>query len=217
MTNSELNYCYRSCKDLLFQLGLMPSDKTLKEMMSCIDIPVPDVLMVRESPTDAAWLPSFQNLINGLKYKDNTHSEETHFYEAAKEVDRIHTKTAHGYLSSGPNMFARALNTYVADKLERENKKYRFTEFENCNHIWYDGYYKTHPDADEREKFSGLFDTLLSDLKETGIISELTLPKKTNLKGVRAIVEQRRERHSASESRVAQHNPIKEVRRRLQQ
>ena len=217
MTNTELNYCYRACKDLLFQLGLMPSDKTLKDMISCIDIPEPDVLMLKEPMEAAPWMPSFQNLVNALKYKDDSHTQHSDFYAAAQEIDRTHTKTAHGYLSSGPNMFARALNTYVAERLEKEGKKYRFTEFENCNGIWYSGYFKTHPTQEEAGRFSKLFDTLIDDLKEKGIICELSMPAKTNMKEVKAIVAERRNQRSSSDSKVAQHNNIRNVGRRVSQ
>lgn len=217
MNKTELNSCYTACKDLLFQLGFMPSDKTLKEMISCIDIPEPDVLMLKE-PIDAApWMPSFQNLINAMKYKDDSHTKPSDFYAAAQEMDRVHTKTSHGYLSSGPNMFARALNIYVAVKLEKEGKQYHFTEFENCNCIWYSGYYKTHPHGEEAEKLSNLFDKLIDDLKEKGIICELTMPAKTNMKEVKAIVANRREQRSSSDSKVAQYNNIRDVGRRISQ
>ena len=218
MNNTELNHCYRSCKDLLFQLGLVPSDKTLKEMMSCIDIPVPDVLSVRDpSGTDFAWTEPFQNLVNGLKYTDASQKEETNFYKAAKEMDRMHSKTAHGYLSAGPNMFARALNIYVIQKLGEEGKTYHFPEFENRNHIWYGGYYKTRPTPEESRKFNVLFDNLITYLKEKGIVSELTVPKKTNMKEVKDLVASRREGYSSSYQKTAQRSQMGKVSSRFSQ
>ena len=207
MNDRELSACYRSVKDLLFQIGLVPTDKTLKEMLSCADIPKPDFLMVQEQSAEALFLPSFRELMDAMKYTNDSHTDETHYYKAAKEVDRIHTKTSHGRLSDGPNLFARALATYVDDKLSREKKRFVFTQFENENHLWYSDYYSTHPNHDECIKFEKLFDRLIDDLKKNGFVQELMTAKKLTMKDVNSIVDQRRQQisPSAKQGLVATH------------
>lgn len=197
MNKNELGACYRSVKDLLFQLGLVTTDKTLKEMLSCADIPQPELLMIQAPSAETPWMPSFRNIIDAMKYTDDSHTERTHYYKAAKEVDRIHTKTSHGRLSDGPNLFARALATYVENKVSRKNKRFVFTQFENENHLWYSDYHLTYPNRNESIKFEQLFDQLIDDLKDKGILKELTTARKLTMKDVDNIIDRRKQQSPA--------------------
>lgn len=207
MNDRELSTCYRSVKDLLFQIGLFPTDKTLKEMLSVADIPEPDFLMDHEPSEETLWMPSFRELVDAMKYTDNSHTEETHYFKAAKEADRIHSKTSHGRLSDGPNLFTRALSTYVNDKLNRENKQFVYTQFENENHLWYSNYFLTYPDRNESIKFEKLFDHLIDDLKNKGIVKELMTARKLTMKDVNNIVDRSRQQipPSAKQGMIATH------------
>lgn len=209
MNKNELDACYRSVIDLLFQIGLVPTDKMLKEMLSCADIPKPELLMVQSPSAETPWMPSFRNLMDAMKYTDESHTEETHYFKAAKEVDRIHTKTSHGRLTDGPNLFARALSAYVNDKFSREKKPLVYTQFENENHLWYSDYHLTHPNHSEFIKFEKLFDQLIDDLKDKGIVKELMTARKLTMKDVDNIIDRRRQQSPAPSGNrlVASHMP----------
>lgn len=197
MNKNDLGVCYRAVKDQLLQLGLVPTDKTLKEILSCADIQKPDFYMVQSPAAEMPWMPSFRNLIDAMKYTDDSHTEETHYFKAAKEIDRVHTKTSHGRLSDAPNLFARALATYVEDKVAQENRQFVFTQFENENHLWYSDYYLTHPNHNEFVKFEKLFDQLIDDLKDNGYLKEITTARKLTMKDVDNIIDRRKQQSPA--------------------
>ena len=81
MNKNELDACYRSVKNLLFQIGLVPTNKSLKEILSCADIPKPDFLMVQSPSAETPWMPSFRSLMDAMKYTDESHTERRHYHQ----------------------------------------------------------------------------------------------------------------------------------------
>lgn len=197
IAEKELLSCYRACKDLFGQLNIITDGKVFKEMISNIDTPEPVLNSLPESKR-ISWTPSFRYLIDTLKFTDSSHETKTDFYSISEEMDHTYPKTSHGFLSDGPNLFARALNAYVKDTLESSGKKYNLIEFEKENQLWYANYSDTYPGTDELAGFSSAFDEMITDLKEKNVLKEMFISKKMTMNDVRSIVNERRSRMEAS-------------------
>ena len=101
---------------------------------------------------------------------------ETDFYKCSKIFDGQYSRMGHGYWSSTCEMFARAFDCYIADKLRAEGEKSEYLtayadafQFEDT---------KTGeliaavPLNEERRLLSEKFDALLEDFKDRGFLTQ---------------------------------------------
>ena len=98
---------------------------------------------------------------------------ETDYYKGSKAFDDIFSQYGHGYWSSELEMFARAFDCYVADKLKESGLKSDYlTAFSDCFMSPDDKgvEHKAFPTGDERKLLNEKFDILIQDLKDRGIL-----------------------------------------------
>lgn len=100
---------------------------------------------------------------------------KTDFYKGSIEFDKAYSRASHGYWQSDCEMFARAFDCYIADKIkESGNKSNYLTAYadsfvmkgQDGNRI------AAIPLKDERKCINEKFDILLADLKERGMLHE---------------------------------------------
>lgn len=108
---------------------------------------------------------------------------ETDFYKGAQAFDDAFSRMGHGYWSSDCEMFARAFDCYVTDKLREAGVRSDYLSARADAYVMPDGNggkIAAIPMGEERETLNAAFDTLLTDLKERGIltayIEDLSLP-----------------------------------------
>lgn len=96
----------------------------------------------------------------------------TDFYAGSKKFDGLFTRMGHQYWSSKCEMFARAFDCYVSDKLkERGEENSYLTYGADAFHVTLEGkHYAAIPEGEERERINGLFDELLDSIKEEHIL-----------------------------------------------
>lgn len=146
-------------------------------------------------------LPEFSELLHNLKYKTiltedgKEKTVKTDFLKGSIKFDSCHSKQENGYWQSRPEMFARAFDCYVSDKLKELNRRSDYlTAHANC--------YKTfdtdgsviyaYPRGEERKQINESFDILFDALKNKRI-----LHKKTTSTD-RVLSEQKKEKDSIS-------------------
>ena len=100
---------------------------------------------------------------------------KTEFYKGSIAFDNMFSKATHGYWQSECEMFARAFDCYIADKLKAAGQKSDYLS------AYADGFkmpgkdgevISAVPVGDERELLNQKFDVLIADLKERGIIRD---------------------------------------------
>ncbi len=100
---------------------------------------------------------------------------KTDFYKGSIEFDKAYSRASHGYWQSECEMFARAFDCYISDKIkESGNKSDYLTAYANSfvmqgkdgNRI------AAVPLGEERKCINEKFDILLTDLKERGLLHE---------------------------------------------
>lgn len=96
----------------------------------------------------------------------------TDFYAGSKKFDGLFTRMGHQYWSSKCEMFARAFDCYVSDKLkERGEENSYLTYGADAFHVTLEGKrYAAIPEGEECERINGLFDELLDSIKEEHIL-----------------------------------------------
>ncbi len=102
-------------------------------------------------------------------------SVETDFYQGSKAFDSQFSRMGHGYWSSDCEMFARAFDCYIADKLKETGDRSDYLSAYANSYTRVDADGKTVaaiPMGDERKILNDHFDTLLSALKERGLLTE---------------------------------------------
>lgn len=130
-----------------------------------------EVISYEKSYSDI--LPEFKELINTLKYTDDYHYTE--FYTGSNEFDKVFRKGEHGYWTSATEMFARAFDCYVSDKL-KEAGIYSPYLTSHANSYVYESengtVYYAYPIGEERTRINQCFDQLFDTLKSKIILWE---------------------------------------------
>ena len=104
---------------------------------------------------------------------------ETDFYRDSKAFDNTYSKTDKRYWSSNIEMFARAFQCYIKDKLSPDRNDYL------CGHA--DCYRQevvdrnndrkllvAYPEGEERQKLNEQFDKMMEQIKEMGLFQEFS-------------------------------------------
>ncbi len=111
-----------------------------------------------------------------VKTEPTLREVETDFYKSSKIFDGQYSRMGHGYWSSTCEMFARAFDCYISDKLNAEGEKseyltayadsFRFEDAKTGEQI------SAIPLNEERKLLNEKFDALLEDFKERGILTQ---------------------------------------------
>lgn len=108
----------------------------------------------------------FCDLINAMiRNEDRT---ITDFYTASCKFDKVYRKSGHGYWSSQCEMFARAFDCYVADRLAKRGWRndYLTSNADSFMLVADDGTtYRAYPCGKERERLNRLFDKLFEKMR----------------------------------------------------
>ena len=98
----------------------------------------------------------------------------TDFYKGSKKFDEVFAKHHHGYWQSRVEMFARAFDCYISDKLKEQEERSDYLTFgANGFILELEGIrYAAIPEGEERKKINEAFDNLLLKLKKDGFFCE---------------------------------------------
>lgn len=100
---------------------------------------------------------------------------KTEFYKGSLEFDNMFSRATHGYWASECEMFARAFDCYISDKLKSAGQRsdYLTAHADAFKMPGKDGeIIAAVPLGEERELFNQKFDVLIADLKEQGILQD---------------------------------------------
>lgn len=99
---------------------------------------------------------------------------ETDFYKDSKDFDKIYSKHGHGYWSSECEMFARAFDCYIADKVKEQGYRsdYLSGNADSFTFKTEDRVIAAFPRGEERIAINKAFDELFSDLKERQMLHD---------------------------------------------
>lgn len=124
----------------------------------------------------ALWARDLKRLNEQVKTLAATKKQvKTDFYKGSIEFDNIYSKSGHGYWQSRCEMFARAFDCYIADKVKEQG--YRSDYLSSNSDSFYipkgDGVIAAYPVGEERQVINQAFDDLLAELKERGILHDV--------------------------------------------
>lgn len=148
-----------------------------------------------------AWMRTFTEKKAELKdIKPQEIQVKTDFYEGSLKFDAQFSRSSHGYWASQCEMFARAFDCYIADKLKDSGVKSQYLT------AYADSFTLTDPKTgefvaaiplgDERKLLNEKFDQLIKEVKELGIlhhfVEEIELPKEEKRKSPEEILAKHR-------------------------
>ena len=108
----------------------------------------------------------FCDLMNAMLRKEDR--TITDFYTASCKFDKVYRKSGHGYWSSRCEMFARAFDCYMADRLAERGWRndYLTSNADSFTLVADDGMtYRAYPCGRERERLNGLFDKFFEEIQ----------------------------------------------------
>lgn len=129
----------------------------------------------------ALWAKEIHNYKKSWNRKTSTKSVvKTQYYQDSITFDTVYSKYGHGYWQSDCEMFARAFDCYIADKVKEAGYRSDYLSSNANTFIHKDGdrIVSAFPCGEEREVINKAFDALFVDLKELGILHEETIPEK---------------------------------------
>ncbi len=144
----------------------------------------------------------------------NTASE---YLKGSREFDRIFSKAGHGYYADPCEMFARAFDCYLSDKLKSAGIQSPYlTSHADCFRIKRNGEtVSAIPEGPERAAINCCFDRLLTDLKERGLLHPMDkAPVQTNvlsLSDIKAIVAAKKNESGGQAYHDSASNALKNV------
>lgn len=96
----------------------------------------------------------------------------TDFYVGSKKFDGLFTRMGHQYWSSKCEMFARAFDCYISDKLKERGEENSYLTYGADAFQWtLEGKrYAAVPEGEERKKLNQMFDRLLETLKREHVL-----------------------------------------------
>ena len=102
---------------------------------------------------------------------------KTDFYEGSIVFDSLHTRAGHGYWQSDCEMFARAFDCYISDKIKADGNRSDYLSARADSFITTGSDGKPAaaiPQGEERAVLNEKFDLLIDALKERGILHDHT-------------------------------------------
>lgn len=156
-------------------------DKTVAELWETGNMDLVDVLSgLRKAAVGRVIPKSHREDI--IWYVQQSHIEEpdpkktkkvrTDFSTGSQKFDDVFTKMGHGYWQSWCEMFARAFDCYISDKLKERGEENTYLTYGADSYVLdLDGvHYAAVPEEEERETLNKLFDELIDFLKEEKIL-----------------------------------------------
>lgn len=121
---------------------------------------------------------------------------ETDFFKGSKKFDDVYSKYGHGYWQSSCEMFARAFDCYITDKIKEAGiqSDYLSGNADSFSFVENGEVVAAYPRGEERKAINAAFDNLFTYLKEKEILHEA--PEKESEKEPEVIPQQ--EKHSRS-------------------
>lgn len=107
---------------------------------------------------------------------------DTDFYKGSKEFDKAFSKAGHGYWQSDCEMFARAFDCYIADKLKEAGCQSDYLSGHADSFVMpgEDGkIIAAIPQGEERKLINEKFDILFNQLKELNILHDYVEPERS--------------------------------------
>lgn len=107
---------------------------------------------------------------------------DTDFYKGSKEFDKAFSKAGHGYWQSDCEMFARAFDCYVIDKLREAGLQSDYLSGHADSFVMpgEDGkIIAAIPQGEERKLINEKFDKLIEEIKEIGIVQDFVEPERS--------------------------------------
>lgn len=136
------------------------------------------------------WASSLKSAEEQLKSQEPIERRvKTDFFKGSAEFDKVFSKAGHGYWQSDCEMFARAFDCYVADKIKETGDKSEYlTAYANSFKMpgTNGEMISAVPMGEERKVINEKFDLLITDLKERGLVKdfiedlEATKPKENS-------------------------------------
>lgn len=118
-------------------------------------------------------IPSLVAVMNVIYFKkDGTH---TNYYENSIQFDRSYSKHGQGYWSSSCELFARAFACYLTDKFKEKGYKNDFLNGHSDTYVSVDKKGEqiyAYPRSEERRRINQAIDSLILNLKHTGIFMQ---------------------------------------------
>lgn len=119
-------------------------------------------------------IPSLVTVMNVIYFKKDG-STHTNYYENSIQFDKSYSKHGQGYWSSSCELFARAFACYLTDKFKEKGYK---NDFLNGHSDTYVSVNKkgeqiyAYPRGEERRRINQAIDSLILNLKHTGILKQ---------------------------------------------
>ena len=129
----------------------------------------------------ALWAKEIQDYKKSWNRMVSTKSVvKTQYYQDSIAFDDVYSKYGHGYWQSDCEMFARAFDCYIADKVKEAGYRSDYLSSNADSFVHKDGerVIAAFPRGEEREAINQAFDALFVDLKELGILHEEIIPEK---------------------------------------
>lgn len=101
-------------------------------------------------------------------YKKDS-SSQSDFFINSQKMDKMYSKSGHGYWSSTEELFARAFACYVADKLEEKGRHNLYLHGHSEDAVTIDGEYAV-PKGEERQYINECFDEYFKTLINEGVL-----------------------------------------------
>lgn len=120
------------------------------------------------------WARDLQYAKKKLENNPTTEYVKTDFYNGSKEFDAAFSKSGQGYWASDCELFARAFDCYIADKLKEQGIRSDYlTSHADSFSFTRDGEtYYAFPRGEERKAINAAFDDLIRELKELEVFHE---------------------------------------------
>ena len=102
-------------------------------------------------------------------------SVKTDYYKGSSDFDTAYSKMGHGYWSSSCEMFARAFDCYISDKIKESGLRSDYLSARADCFVMQDSKGKqiaAIPLGEERKVINEKFDVLIKDLKERGLLHQ---------------------------------------------
>lgn len=130
--------------------------------------------------------------------------QKSKFVSDSEKFDSAHSKAGHGYWASDAELFARAFDCYIADKLKSAGIRDDYLSAKSdCFTMTRDNVtYHAYPVGAERENINSKMDVFIADMRERGILKSKTSEQelantKSSLSDVKAIAEAKRRESEA--------------------
>lgn len=129
-------------------------------------------IIPKKEREDILWYVIQNRFERGRTQEQKTREIHTDFYTGSSKFESVFSKMGHHYWSSRCEMFARAFDCYISDKLKERGEENTYLTYGADSFVYdLDGvHYAAIPEGEERETLNKLFDELIEFLKKEEIL-----------------------------------------------